>query len=81
MIWINSICINIVTTENVDLATRVYGPDVGAIKGKITRSQPTPVMSNFIKIPNELIEAQQSMIISINGITVSFLKFLTTISH
>ena len=45
-----------VKTEDVNLAEKVYGPDVGAIKGKSTRVKPTPVTSEIIEIPDELLK-------------------------
>eukprot|EP00957_Ditylum_brightwellii_P023828 1798069-Ditylum_brightwellii.AAC.1 len=54
MICMNLIRNNKVTTDDVNLATRAFGPDIGAIKGKTTRSKRTPVTSNMIEIPREL---------------------------
>ena len=70
-----------VTTDNVNLATKAYGLDVGGIKGKTTRSKPTPVTSNIVEIPDELLEVQKDLIVSMDGLTVNSLKFLSTISH
>jgi hypothetical protein len=81
IIQMNLIQNNMVTTDNINLATKVFGDDIGALKGKITRRKPTPVTSNIIEIPNELIEVQQDVILSMDGITVNSIKFLTTISH
>ena len=69
------------TIDDVNLATRIYGPDIGTIKAKTTRSRPTPVTSNLVEIPDELLEVQKDVIISIDSMTVNSLKFLTTISH
>jgi hypothetical protein len=81
MIRMNLIRNNAVTTKDVNLAVKAFGPDVGDIKGKTTRSRPTPVSNNIIEIPDELLEAQKDMILSLDGMAVSSLKFLTTISH
>jgi hypothetical protein len=81
MIRINLIKNNVVTTDDVNLATKAYDPDVGAIKGKTTGSKPTPVTSNIMEIPDELLEVQQDLTLSMNGLTVNSLKFLSTISH
>ena len=81
MIQMNLIRNNSVTTEDVDLATKVFGPDIGAIKGKTTRSRPTQVINNKIDIPEELLDVQEDITLSIDGIVVNSLKFLTTISH
>jgi hypothetical protein len=70
-----------VTTNDVNLATKVFGEDVRALKGKTPRQCPTPVTSNIIKIQDKLIGVQQDVIFSIDGITVNSIKFLRTISH
>ena len=64
MIWMNLIWNNILTSENVDLAARVFGESIGAIKGKMTNCCPTPVSSNMIEIPNKQIRVQKDVIIS-----------------
>eukprot|EP00957_Ditylum_brightwellii_P068591 5207507-Ditylum_brightwellii.AAC.1 len=51
MLHMNLIRNNEITTEDVNLATRAFGPDIGATKGKTTCSKPTPVTRNMIKIP------------------------------
>ena len=81
MIRMNLIKNNVVTTDDVNLALKAYGPDVGGIKGKTTRSRPTPVANNLVEIPEELLDIQQDLIVSIDGLTVNSLKFLSTISH
>jgi hypothetical protein len=63
------------------MSTKVFGENIGALKGKTTRQKPTPVTSNIIQISDELIEVQQDMILSMDGITVNLIKFLITISH
>ena len=81
IIRMNLIRNNQVSTEDVNLATKAYGKDIGTIKAKTTRSRPAPVTSNLVEIPDELLEVQKDIILSIDGMTVNSLKFLTTISH
>jgi hypothetical protein len=81
MIRTNLIKNNVVTTDDVNLATKAYGPDVGPLKGKTTRSKPLPVTSNIMEIPGELLEVQQDLTMSMDGLTVNSLKFLSTRSH
>jgi hypothetical protein len=80
-IRMNLIWNNVVTTEDVNLAVKVFGADIGSVKDKTTRSCPKPVMSNIIEIPDELLEVQKDVTLSMDGMTVNSLKFLTTISH
>ena len=44
---------NVVTTDNVNLETKYYSPDVGGIKGKTTKSRPMSVISTILEITNE----------------------------
>ena len=55
IIQVNRIKNNVVTTENVNLATEAYGTDVEEIKVKTTRGSPTPAVSNIVYTSNELI--------------------------
>jgi hypothetical protein len=81
MIQMNLIKNNLVTTADINLATKAFGPDIGAIKGKTTRSRPTTVISNIVEIPDELLNIQQDMTVSMDGLTVNSYEFLSTISH
>ena len=51
MIIMNLINNNEVTMDDVKLATKAYGLDVGEIKGKTMRNRPMPVVSNIVEIP------------------------------
>jgi hypothetical protein len=81
MIRMNLIKNNVVTTDDVNLATKAYGPDVSGIKGKTTQKRPTTVESNIVEIPDELLEIQQDLKVSMDSMTVNSLEFLTAISH
>ena len=43
-----------VQMEDVDIAVKIFGPDIGSLKGKSVRRQPPPVRDNVIQIPTEL---------------------------
>eukprot|EP00957_Ditylum_brightwellii_P154666 11771825-Ditylum_brightwellii.AAC.1 len=81
MIRMNLIKNNKVSTEDVNLAKKAFGPDIGAIKGKITRSKSMPVMNNKIEIQKEMMTVQQNVTISMDGLSMNGLKFLTTVMH
>eukprot|EP00957_Ditylum_brightwellii_P114694 8745996-Ditylum_brightwellii.AAC.1 len=68
MVHMNLIRNNEITTDDVILAMRAFGPDIGAIKSKITCSKPTPITSNMIKIPRELVSVQENVPLSIDGL-------------
>jgi hypothetical protein len=49
MIRMNLIKNNVVTTEDVNLAMKAYGPDISGIKGKTMRQKPTTVVNNTVE--------------------------------
>jgi hypothetical protein len=71
---------NPVTIEDVKLAKKIFGPDIGALKGKKTRRKPNQVTEDLIAVPRELIQAQQHVTLAVDGLTVNSLKFLSTVS-
>ena len=77
----NAIGNNPVTTKDIVIAEKIFGPDVGNLKGKSTRRNPIPVVDNHIEIPRDLIRSQQGVHLCIDGMKVNGLVFLTTISR
>eukprot|EP00957_Ditylum_brightwellii_P090817 6915405-Ditylum_brightwellii.AAC.1 len=43
-----------ITVDDVKNTDFLFGPDVGALKGKTTRTSPDLVVSNYIDIPPDL---------------------------
>jgi hypothetical protein len=80
IIWMNAIKNNPVTTEDVDIAEKIFGPDVAILKGKMTCHAPIPVIEDRIEIPTELITTQYSVTLCLDGMKVNDISFLTTIS-
>jgi hypothetical protein len=50
-----------VTLEDVMISEMTFGLDIGRIKGKTKRIKSNPVVSDYIEIPQELIENQQDI--------------------
>ena len=80
MLQLNTIANNPVTLNDIKMAENIFGPDIGAIKGKTTRQTPAPVVEDYIDIPAELIAAQRDVILCIDGMKVNGIDILTTIS-
>ena len=68
----------IITTKDVNLAKKVYGPDVGTRKGKGTRRRPNQVVDVSIELPDELMDIHDEVTVSLDGMEVNSLKFVTT---
>ena len=71
---------NPVTIEDVDLATQIFGPDIGCIKGKSIRKKPSIARNNLIELPYELQNRTFKVIMYIDIITINTCKFITTIT-
>ena len=80
IIWMNAIKNNPVTTEDDDIAEKIFGPDIATLKGKMTRCTPVPIIEDHIEIPRELITTQYSITLCLDGMKVNDTSFLTTIS-
>ena len=81
MIQMSIIKNNKVTTDDVNLATKAYGLDIGELKGKTEKIRTTTVVTNIVEIPEELMELYQDLTVLMDELTVNLLNFLSTISH
>ena len=70
-----------VTTRDVDLAEKIFGPDLGTLKGKTTRRKPLPMVSDQIAIPPQLYENREFIELCIDLMFVNSMPFFTSISR
>jgi hypothetical protein len=50
-----------VTAEDVNIAEKIFGGDIGTLKSKSTQRRPTPVRDDLVEIPPELLEQHQDL--------------------
>jgi hypothetical protein len=70
-----------ITIEDVNIAENIFGTDIGALKGKTTRQKPAPVVSDYIEIPQELINNHNNVTLCMDGIKINGIYFISTISR
>jgi hypothetical protein len=80
IIRMNIIRNNPVTTEDIQLAEQIFGPDIGSLKGKTTRKKPAPVVSDYVAVPAAIYQKQHRVILCMDTLKVNGLYFLGTIS-
>jgi hypothetical protein len=68
-----------VTVEVVNIADKIFGPDMSSLKGKSTRRKPKPVGTDFIEIPKELIMKHHNVELCMDTMYVNECGMLTAI--
>ena len=69
------------TASDVARADKIYGQDIHALKGKITRAKPKPVVIDYLVMPKNILENNKKITLSIDIMFVNKIPFVTTISR
>ena len=71
-----------ITRRDIVIAEHIFGPDVGALKGKTTRRRPLGVgLYNHTPIPSTVVDQYQDVILAVDILYVNKLPFIATISR
>ena len=68
-----------ITTADVQLAEKIFGKDIGTLKGKHTRTKPQPVLDTTIELPPEIGSTCNSWELCIDIMFVNKIPYLTSI--
>jgi hypothetical protein len=68
-----------VTTEDFNIAEKIFGKDISSLKGKSTRQKPKPVREDLLEIPKELIEKHHNIQLCMDTMYVNQCGMLTAI--
>ena len=64
-----------ITLKNVETAEKVFGRNIGSLKGMVTRNLSMLVMSIYIRVPKELVNNHQCFTLCIDTIHINGLIF------
>eukprot|EP00957_Ditylum_brightwellii_P165101 12569942-Ditylum_brightwellii.AAC.1 len=70
-----------VSVKDINNAEFVFGPDVGALKGKTIWKTPEPVRTDYIKVPRELINLHHEVTMAADILYINKIPFLTSVSR
>jgi hypothetical protein len=69
-----------VTIQYIELATKILGKNIAALKGKTTRSKTHPVASDYVKVPKELLKLHKEVFLTSDILFVNKIPFFLTLS-
>ena len=70
-----------VTVEDVNVAHKIWGKDIAALKGKTTRKKPISVATDFVKVPKEILKLHQEVLLTTDIFFVNQIPFFLTLSR
>ena len=70
-----------VTTQDVNLAEKIFGSDISTLKGRSTRPRPEVMIDDSIDIPEELIRGNESIDLAIDLIFINRVVLMTAIDR
>ena len=79
LLWANMIQDCPVTVKDVDLAEKIFGPDIGALKGRTVRKKPRVVRQDNIEVPDEIARTGDPLVLAMDPMFVNGMPFLAAI--
>ena len=70
-----------ITVNDIKIAGKIFGTEIGSLKGKTTRRKPQPVRTDNVFVPPELVKVHKDVILVIDIMLVNNLPFFTSISR
>ena len=67
--------------KDVDIAKRIFGPNIGTLKGQMTRKRPPVVRDDNVEIPNEIKEKYGDLVFSMDIMYVNGMPMMTGIDQ
>jgi hypothetical protein len=81
VIWSNQIKDCPVKIQDIDVATKIWGKNIAALKGKTTRSKTHHVARDYMKVPKELLKLHNEVFLTTDIFSVKKIPFFLTLSR
>jgi hypothetical protein len=69
-----------VTIQDIDVAMKIWGKNIAALKGKTTWSKTHPVARDYVKVPKELLKIHKEVFLTTDIFFVNKIHFFLTLS-
>jgi hypothetical protein len=79
VIWSNQIKDCPVTIHDIDVAKKIWGKNIAALKGKTNRSKMHPVARDYVKVPKELLKLHKEVFLTTYIFFVNKIPFFLTL--
>jgi hypothetical protein len=70
-----------ISTKDVDNAVRVFGRNRAIIKGKTTRETPERVVTDYVDVPREILDALKELTLAMDILFANQLPFLVSVGR
>ena len=70
-----------VTLDDIKNANKSFAPDFHPLKVKMARRQPKNVLSNYIKIPKNILQLQNMVLVAADIMFVNGMEFIARFSR
>jgi hypothetical protein len=67
-----------VMIQDIDVATKIWGKNIAALKGKTTRIKTHPVARDYVKVPKELLKLHKEVFLTTDIFSVNKIHFFDT---
>jgi hypothetical protein len=81
VIWSNQIKDYPVMIQDIDVAAKIWGKNIAALKGKTTQSKTHPVARDYVKVPKELLKLHKEVFLTTDILFVNKIPFFLTLSR
>ena len=65
-----------INEKDIDIAEKIFGPDIHGLKGKTVRKNSVPVVEDYVQVPKEILKLHKNVTLAIDHMYVNGECFL-----